>query len=134
MSERTEDDNNFVDWVSERARCSLFEVFRQLRKGVEDDIAARMKLPRPNGIVFRIRGDDPPDPRRFGVLCFGDQNDALDFACTDTGIEVRDASGRVIIRATLTLNDKCECRLRVGGRELENWQFRRRALEEFFRF
>jgi hypothetical protein len=35
-------------------------------------------------------------------------------------------------KATLTLNDMGECRLKINGQEREFWQFRRTALEDLF--
>lgn len=124
-----------IDWVTARANCSLFEVFHQLRKSVEDDVAARVKL-LGEGVVnmtFKMREDG--DPKNFGVLRFShDGPDSVDFQCSESAILVKDSSGKVKIEARLTLNDEGQCRLKIQNKEIESWQFRRRALEDFFKF
>jgi hypothetical protein len=38
----------------------------------------------------------------------------------------------VLFRASITLTNGGQCKLRVGEEELEQWQFRRMALEKLF--
>ena len=43
---------------------------------------------------------------------------------------MHDGADKLMFDATLTLNDKGECRLKIGEKELDFWQFRKLALED----
>lgn len=115
------------EWVKARSECCPAKVFQQLRLGVEADIKARMSTlsdeanygftatSSPGSITAHIQGNRL---RR-----------SVTFDETDDGISVRDESDKVMFRATLTLNNEGECRLKVSGQEYELWQFRKMALE-----
>jgi hypothetical protein len=57
---------------------------------------------------------------------------SVDFVCTRDEIQVSDDKDQLLYSASLTLNDEGKCRLRVGDKELTQWQFRRMALEKLF--
>lgn len=85
-------------------------------------------------MVFKFREDLNPHPSKFGVICIGHNvNDAIDFSITSDG-KIQAAYGPNRIEATLGLNEEGKCVIVVNGRELENWQFRKLALDAFFRF
>jgi hypothetical protein len=54
------------------------------------------------------------------------------FRLIKTEIVVSDDSGKPVFSASLTLNDDGECRFKVADKELDSWQFRKKALEEQF--
>ena|ERR1017187_7263265 len=125
-----------LDWVNARLKCSVFEVFSQLRSGVQDDIDKRNHSLTPDARMnFKMRDESAPSPDRFAVVRLAERaSDALEFTCTDNSIYVKTQDGKTILCATPTLNESGECRLKTGEEELELWQFRLRALEDLFRF
>lgn len=125
MTERRED----FDWVTARGLCSPAQVFETLRMQVDRDVAIRISLIRqePKQYKLSIANDD----KKFSVLVEGHEvYRVARFALTDAGIDVYDAPDRLKIHAGLTLGDDGECRLKVGDKEYDLWQFRRLALEE----
>ena len=74
-----------------------------------------------------------PGERNFFVHRSGENVvESLEFIYTESGINVRNEKHEVKLSANLTLNDQGECKLLMDGKELDEWQFRRRALEELF--
>lgn len=123
------------EWVNARAKCSAFEVFRQIQEGVEMDVQQRnQQLPPPTDKAFKMLSPLNPSPEKFGVMCMGHNlRDAVDFTCSQDG-KILAVHGEKRVEATVTLNAERQCVLVVNGEELENWQFRKLALEDFFRF
>ncbi len=117
------------NWVNARAACSLPVVFKELQLGVQNDIQTMESLAAGQArfsITALMRG-------RFSVV--RDEKgfpDSVTFALENGAITVRDDENAVIATATVTLNDKGECKLKTGTDELEQWQFRRRTLEKLF--
>lgn len=124
------------NWVKARLQCSPFEVFTRLRAGVEEDVKAMSaSLGEIAFYSFRFVSDGS----RFRVLRQGLTIAAasVEFRWDNSGITVKVESAdpeetRDETRATLTLTEDGECKLNYQGNELELWQFRRRALENFF--
>jgi len=58
--------------------------------------------------------------------------EAVNFVLANGSITAQGEEGTVIATATVTLNDRGECKLKTGPDELEPWQFRRRTLEKLF--
>lgn len=107
----------------------MSKAFHTVRLGVESDVRFRNEqLPKtatPFQAVFES-----------GVLLVfirtARTNRAIRFSETEVGITVTDESTgdhKVIVEGKITLNDDGQCRLRVGNKDLEFWQFRRSALE-----
>jgi hypothetical protein len=118
------------DWVNARAACSLSVVFKELEFGARHDIdAIKVKRPDAEG-EFKVVLDD--GQRHFAVIRERrTRTDSVNFTLEDTQIIVKNPGpGGVSFIATLTLNDNGECRLKVNGKELEQWQVRRKALED----
>ena len=120
------------DWVTERANCSTQKVFRSLELGVKADVDKRNAV-RQNG---EPKWDTTSSAERFSA--FRDGGDGwsplvVEFAIEGDRIDVCHNGGHVF-GAKLTINNKGQCRLKVQGQELEleEWQFRRRALEDLF--
>ncbi len=117
------------DWVRARSACSLPVVFKELQLGVQNDALAMESLAAGQvrfSVTALMRG-------RFSVV--REEKgfpDSMTFALENGAITVRDDENAVIATATVTLNDKGECKLKVGTDELEQWQFRRKTLEKLF--
>jgi hypothetical protein len=116
------------DWVTARSRCSLPNIFRELRLQVEEDVKTRNAL-RPNNSPYEFsvaeNGDD------FTVLLEAEGvRRAVVFSLAEHAISVRDHKGNEMFDVTLTFSDEGECRLNVKEKERDLWQVRRMALEE----
>jgi hypothetical protein len=121
-----------IDWVSKRAECCLTSVFLTLKAGAERDVKTR------NNTICR---EDRGERRGFGFKDNGESfsifteaapvTKILDFKLLDHHITVN-SEGSVILKAGITLNNQCECKLVADGEELYDWQFRKMALEKLF--
>jgi len=131
-----------LDWVTERANCTAYTVFKKLQLEVEKDVKARQsRIVAHEGarqIAFRF---DVSAELSFAVLREGNGvSSAVFFRLDDETIIVRDGINHTVMSAGLMLNDAGECVLRVSEPatdptkevELRSWQFRRRALERLF--
>jgi hypothetical protein len=124
-----------LNWVKARAECSLAQVFKALELAIKDDIEAVNSLTRVDaGTKFALV---PYGGKRFSVVCEVNHfpSGSIDFSLSETEILVG-CGADTIFRARLTLTDsgRCKLKLRVNGTELEleQWQFRRKALEDLF--
>ena len=120
-----------LDWVTTRSKCSLYEMFIILRNEVKDDVKKRNESRRSGEqVVFEVGAESS---KGFSVFRAGalKSPSCTDFQFSETGISVSDGD-RVLLTATITLNEEGRCKFVVNGKELENWQLRRLALEQFF--
>jgi hypothetical protein len=121
-----------LNWVEKRSTCTVAEVFNQLRSGFESDVAgmnAAGQLPVnseftaemvQSGLGIAIGQPRKTPNRRVLVIV------------SDDRIIVRE-DAKPEWSASVGLNDQGRCILRLeDGTELEQWQFRRRALEGRF--
>jgi hypothetical protein len=118
-----------LDWVKERAACSLAQVFKELQLGVEEDVRAINDV--------RALDDDhkfqtsPINHTGFVVYRNVSAKNVRFFLQPDH-IEIdNDVSGEKHT-ATITLNNEGRCKPVLNGEELELWQLRRTALEPLF--
>lgn len=125
-----------LDWVATRAACTVAQVaqvFNELRLGIEGDIrtynATTQALDEEQisattleaGAGIAISRAKKIPSRRVFVAIFGNR------------IEVHNNEFRVEMSACVAFNDSGRCILRLAdGTELEQWQFRKRALESLF--
>jgi hypothetical protein len=124
------------DWVKSRADCTLMEVFNQLCETIEGDVKtinSLRKLSEADDSFWRadmsedgaaiVVAQPKRIPRAKTVMAFAQNR-----------IDVRqDWNGGEEWSATVGLNDQGRCILRLkDGTELEQWQFRKRALEGLF--
>jgi|HubBroStandDraft_6_1064221.scaffolds.fasta_scaffold614201_2 hypothetical protein len=119
-----------LDWIHERAKCSLPVVFKELEQGVRDDVEAIQKLFPEDPARYAITGGR----NRFTVSVVRDPmssliSDQVGFELSKDRITIH-GTNDVTFTAELTLNRDGRCKLRVGEDELEQWQVRRRALEK----
>jgi len=119
------------DWVKARAACSIAVVFKELQMGVKADVEIANALPGREG-QFKVA--DGGDSDHFAVV--RDQprgnTDSVEFVRSGGRITAAHSRTKAKVEATLTLNDDGECRLKVNGKEVGQWQFRRKALEDLF--
>jgi hypothetical protein len=119
------------DWVKARTDCSISNVFERLKITVARDAAARTDTLIKGGAHHGFSA--VPEGRTVSVVLQGvPEQMSVVFEKKETAIAVRDGEGKQTFEATLTLNDSGECRLKVDGKELDLWQFRKLALESFF--
>lgn len=121
------------DWVAARSECSVFNVFVKLKAEIEADIKARnVQLQAEE--KQRVIGLVVTSAVSFAVTLTGNgiPHRTVSFSLIGEVIVFRDDQKDVSIAATLTLNDKGECRLKIGNDERESWQFRRTTLENLF--
>jgi hypothetical protein len=119
------------NWVKARAACSAAKVFQQLRRELEDDVKTRNAL-RAESADYGF--DTHSDAGSITVFIQGSnvRPRSVTFEQTAAGIAAFDETGKRVYDSVLTLSDAGDCRLRVSGRELEFWQFRKLVLEGLF--
>lgn len=123
-----------LDWVAARAACTAAQMFNELRFGVESDIRSNNEKTQAsdeekvsstlieNGTAIAIsRAKKVPSRRVFIALSEGK-------------IQVYNDAMQLQMSGCVALNDagRCILRLEDDGAELEQWQFRKRALESLF--
>lgn len=122
------------DWITTRQKCSLRQMFEELRVAIEKDLAiANGLLKKGAGLEFKMAGTTD----RFRVYIQSPYLDtggiAIAIALSPKSILVHDgATGAVQFEIGIGLNDDGDCRFIVQGKELDSWQVRRRALEDMF--
>jgi hypothetical protein len=123
-----------LNWVEARAECSLRNIFTALEHGVREDVDTRISL---LGEGAKMKLSVVSSNRRFTVLREDDVlplsiSDEATFVLNPDEILVQNSRNMVLFRASITLTNGGQCKLRVGEEELEQWQFRRMALEKLF--
>lgn len=122
------------NWVQACHDCgSIAAAAVRLYAEVEADVETRKTLREERGetaITFRLDGNATD----FTVISERVQEyRGARFQVLDRTIVVSDAfTKKILMRATPTLDDEGNCKLKVGVLELEFWQFRRRALHNIF--
>lgn len=123
-----------LNWVQERAKCSLPNIFKQLEIGAGEDIKTLEALfPGDTARWGLVQGKN-----HFSVTLVLDPirpfiTDAIDFELEKDEIVIKNGE-RTLFKARITLNHAGQCRLKTedDGPELELWQVRRMALEKLF--
>ena len=126
-----------IDWVNERAKCSLGQMFERLKTEIAADIEGMNKLiPKHYGFEYKMVNSGRPD--RFAVLKDHSAepflNRSILFVVEKSAVKVIDTADNNAekLSATITFNDLGECKFKVGGKERESWQLRKEALEDLF--
>jgi hypothetical protein len=121
-----------LDWVEQRAACSAEQIFKELQMGIENDVSSMNAVDPDNehfvaqltsdGKVLIVANDGPWSKGRVKLFAVAGK------------IEVRDEIAQTEWSAKVVFSDDGRCRLRLveDGRELEQWQFRKKALEGLF--
>jgi hypothetical protein len=120
------------DWVSARHLCSVENLFDKLRLSVKNDVEIRQGLRKPvqefgyqYGFSFASNG------RAFSVTVRQSKGvtKIATFKLDKNRIIVSDETDKEFLSAKATLDKNRQCRFAVGDEELEDWQFRQKALE-----
>jgi RNase P/RNase MRP subunit p29 len=128
------------DWVKERSQCSAGAVFERLKIEIENDVQVRNSLI-PKGHDYKFHFEVTDSRKDLIVSLHGkifdkttprDINEGISVHIDGSAIIVRENDLKEKLRATLTLNENGECRLKIDGVEYESWRFRQAALEELF--
>lgn len=117
-------------WVRERHSCSAFAMFTKLRLEIEQDVKERNDLrPEERWYGFRVVSSGST----FSVLREGNRiSKSATFSIKEGQIVVTDDKDKVVLKASLTLNDEGECKFKIDGKERESWHLRQMVLEEMF--
>jgi hypothetical protein len=119
------------DWVKARSACSLAGIYEKLKMDLQEDVKTRQSLRGENDTYYGVK--IVAKDKRTAVVVEGNGiYDSVLFILTDDGIDIADKDGKVRFKATPTLSDDGECRLKVGDQERELWHVRKMALEELF--
>lgn len=123
-----------LDWVTKRANCTAARVFNELCGSIEDDVLAINS-------VKGLSGNDGfrAEMHSSGTTIYIAQPNRIPRKLVAVGVD----QGQILVRqewnggeqwnATVGLNDEGRCTLRLeDSTELEQWQFRKRALEGLF--
>lgn len=119
------------DWVTARQKCSVGKFFERLRIGAEKNMQARNALREERGERFHFESTSDANvcsvirPLRGGIV-------VVRFVLDGERIRVEGSGVDVNFEGTLTLNHEAECRLKVAGQELDEWQVLRLGLEALF--
>lgn len=116
-----------LDWVRARAECSIDMVFARLQLGLTSDIATINELNKGRDCLFSLYKE------KNGFLVTKAGNFPVRkvlFSLEAGAIKVETERGSFL--ALPGLNMPGRCLLVIDGKELELWQFRRKALEELF--
>jgi hypothetical protein len=118
------------NWVRERHSCSAYAIFMKLKLEIEQDVAERNALrPEERWYGFRVVSHGAA----FSVMREGNKiSKSATFSIKDDQIVVVDDKDKVVLKASLTLNDDGECRFKIEGKERESWHLRKLVLEEMF--
>src|SRR5258708_5596645 len=123
-----------LDWVSKRATCTIGHVFNKLCNEIEGDVSTiNTARGLSEGNVFLasmsqsgfsiVVGQSNRVPRRVAVIGIDENRITVE----------QKWNGGEQWGVTVGLNDEGRCTLRLeDSTELEQWQFRKRALEGLF--
>jgi len=120
-----------LNWVEKRAACTADSIFLQLVAGINDDVKARNVAGYDANFAAELTRDKQ-------VLVIGQtgvwaRKERIRIFPLHGKIEVRDEIRSANFSAEVFLNEEGRCKLRLeDGKELEQWQFRRMALEALF--
>jgi hypothetical protein len=128
------------DWVTERFKCSVERLFKELELGAKTDVDTIRSLERN---LAQETGGSPTknievasDGRRFSVTRSDRRSTALksvEFTLESSSISVKSSyPGGPSFAATIQLNDEGRCLFVVEDLEMEPWQVRRKALQDLF--
>jgi hypothetical protein len=121
-----------TDWVTERSQCSPALVFEKLKSDIEKDVKLRNAI-LPSGSPYAFRLDISSD--HLIVLLDGVAgNHSVALSLSGKFIIATSSNGnlREIFKATLTLDENQECKLKINGTEHNFWRVRQMLLEDLF--
>ena len=123
------------DWVTARAKCSATDMYEVLRSAAKANIATRNKILDESGDKDRFQFKER-QPRGFTVWDTWETRirRAVDVDLDGQTIKLARQVGEAIttVTASLTLNDRGQCKFKIGSEELDQWQVLKRVLEPIF--
>jgi hypothetical protein len=122
---------DYYNWVTERAGCSLRDALLRLQRETEKDVEVRNAL-RPEGVKYQFSLAPNPDAFVVSLSAFTLPSNSVCVRLEDAHVVVYDSARKEMFRASITLNDEGECRFLIEDKERTFWQFRRRAFERLF--
>jgi hypothetical protein len=125
------------DWVTARNECSLEKAFEKLRLDVKADVdkrqALRVKPPSWDGFEYGFNYSSNTSAFSASIHASNRSSQGVIFRLEPAGyIAVLNKNDEELFRATVTLDNERQCKFVVDGVELEDWQFRKKALEHIF--
>jgi len=119
-----------INWVRERHSCSAYAMFTKLKLEIEHDVEERNNLrPEERWYGFQVVSRDS----RFSVVRAGNRiGQSVTFSIENEEIVVKDDNDKIVLTASLTLDDEGKCRFKIDGRERDSWHLRKIVLEEMF--
>jgi hypothetical protein len=120
-----------LDWVKERAGCTIERMFSSLHQAVEEDVKIinqARKLPEYSAFVTI----PSQDGKSFSVKRAETIRPSVRFAIDGDSIKVSDDAGILRLEYRIVLSDEGRCQLTENGAPLEQWQVRKTTLEGLF--
>jgi diphthamide biosynthesis methyltransferase len=121
------------DWVTARAECSISRMFVRLHTQVMVDVERRNSLVSANErlkFLVEVHGDSEFSVRHEEA---GQEEPGIvRFRRTESAIVVASNDGTVKLAVTLAVDHLNECRFVINGEHVEEWHFRKLALEGLF--
>lgn len=120
-----------LDWVKERASCTIQKMFSQLQLAIDEDIKSInqiRKLPEHSAFETSMSSDG----ESFLVKRSEAIRPFVRFAIEGDSIKVSDDAGALKLEYRIILSNEGRCKLTEHGSELEQWQVRKTALEGLF--
>jgi hypothetical protein len=120
-----------LDWVKERATCTIRKMFAHLQLAVDEDIKSinqTRKFPEDSGFGTTMSNDG----ESFLVKRSEAIKPFVRFAIEGDCIKVSNDGGTLRLEYRITLSDEGRCQLTQNGTPLEQWQVRKMALEGLF--
>ena len=115
-----------LDWVKERAACSLKRVFSDLFLSVQGDVKAA-------NLVGKCSFEVVPESNEtFTVRRSESIKSVVIFMLQEDRIVINSGSSSEEWNFTVGLNGEGRCQLRQNGQEFEQWQVRKMAMEGLF--
>ena len=105
-------------------------MFKALELAIHEDVERISAKIKPESMM---RFEVASRAKRFSVIFESNEyaTETVDFVLSGKEITVG-SEGKTKFTATVSLTDSGRCKLRVGDKELEQWQVRRMALEDLF--
>jgi hypothetical protein len=122
-----------LDWVNARANCTVAKVFNELCDAIRDDVIAVNSTKGLHENPFRSELHSTGTMIHIGQANNIPRKVVAIVVAQDQIVAEQEWNGGEVIKVTVGLNDEGRCVLRLEDfTELEQWQFRKRALESLF--